>query len=133
MIAAGNLTGEALEFYQRFGVHRPDVQIDATGKVATFTWHFTPKPWPAAYIMKLWDRRATARAVHEWRMRIAAADMAVAVAENVHTGSACKYCGRVFAREDLPETVWAGEHERGFLACKTCWAENNGKQAQAKA
>jgi hypothetical protein len=42
-----------------------------------------------------------------------------------HVGTKCKYCGKVFTLEDLPNTVGAGPHEHGTLACRTCWYQNN--------
>jgi hypothetical protein len=45
---------------------------------------------------------------------------------SAYLGEKCKYCGKKYkTMEDLKDTVWAGEHEYGRLACKACWAENN--------
>lgn len=53
-------------------------------------------------------------------------DYLVQVALSMYLGEACKYCGRVYETlADLKDTVWAGPHERGRLACKSCWQENN--------
>ena len=46
---------------------------------------------------------------------------------SAYLGESCKYCGRIYETlDDLKETVWAGPHERGRLACKACWQTNNG-------
>jgi hypothetical protein len=43
-----------------------------------------------------------------------------------HLGTRCKYCGKEYKTlEDLENTVWAGEHEHGYLACEECWNERN--------
>lgn len=44
----------------------------------------------------------------------------------IYLGEQCKYCERVYETlEDLAGTVWAGRHEHGRLACKSCWNEHN--------
>lgn len=43
-----------------------------------------------------------------------------------YLGERCKYCSREYkVLDDLQETVWAGSHEHGRLACKSCWDEHN--------
>jgi hypothetical protein len=44
---------------------------------------------------------------------------------SMYLGEACKYCGCVYhTLEDLYDTVWAGYHARGRLACRECWERN---------
>jgi hypothetical protein len=46
----------------------------------------------------------------------------VRVCMSMHLGECCKYCGREYKTlDDLKDTVWAGEHAKGRLACKACW------------
>jgi hypothetical protein len=41
---------------------------------------------------------------------------------STYLGEKCKYCGRKYKTlEDLKDTVWAGVHKHGRLACKSCW------------
>ena len=48
------------------------------------------------------------------------------VALSMYFGEQRKYCGRIYeTTEDLKDTVYAGHHEYGRLACKSCWQENN--------
>ena len=45
---------------------------------------------------------------------------------SMYLGEQCKYCGKVYETlKDLHGTVFAGYHEHGRLACRTCWRENN--------
>jgi hypothetical protein len=55
-----------------------------------------------------------------------ARDVALRMALSMYLGEACKYCGGVFETlDDLHTAVFAGYHERGRLAHKTCWQANN--------
>jgi hypothetical protein len=50
----------------------------------------------------------------------------VRLALSMYLGEKCKYCLRQYTTlEDLENTVWAGYHEHGRLACQSCWRENN--------
>ena len=50
----------------------------------------------------------------------------VNVALSMYLGEKCKYCLREFETlEDLKDSVYAGYHEHGRVACKSCWEENN--------
>ena len=43
-------------------------------------------------------------------------------------GEHCKYCDKEYTTiDELKDTVYAGSHERGRLACKKCWDKNNDK------
>jgi hypothetical protein len=43
-----------------------------------------------------------------------------------YLGERCKYCEKIYETlDDLKDTVWAGDHEHGRLACRSCWAANN--------
>lgn len=45
---------------------------------------------------------------------------------STYLGEKCKYCGKAYKTlDDLKDTVWAGEHQHGRLACKSCWSANN--------
>jgi hypothetical protein len=45
---------------------------------------------------------------------------------SMYLGERCKYCGKQYKTlEDLKDTVYAGYHERGRLACKSCWAAHH--------
>ncbi len=45
---------------------------------------------------------------------------------SMYLGEQCKYCRKTYKTlEDLRDTVFAGFHEHGRLACKACWRENN--------
>lgn len=47
---------------------------------------------------------------------------AVKIVLSTYLGERCKYCDREYETlDDLQETVWAGYHEHGRLACKSCW------------
>jgi hypothetical protein len=51
-----------------------------------------------------------------------ARDVAFRIALSMYLGEQCRFCGRTYETfEDLKETVYAGYHEHGRLACKTCW------------
>ena len=53
-------------------------------------------------------------------------DVAVNLALSMYLGEQCKYCGKEYKTlDDLKDTVWAGYHEHGRLACKSCWQSNN--------
>ena len=53
-------------------------------------------------------------------------DYMVQVALSVYLGEKCKYCLREYKTlDDLNDTVWAGRHANGRLACQSCWKENN--------
>lgn len=50
----------------------------------------------------------------------------VEVALSMYLGERCKYCGKQYKTlADLKDTVYAGYHERGRLACGSCWQSNN--------
>lgn len=58
----------------------------------------------------------------------------VEMALSMYLGEGCKYCPRIFETlEDVKDTVWAGFHERGRLACKSCWDANNPSAGSAPA
>jgi hypothetical protein len=45
---------------------------------------------------------------------------------STYLGESCKYCGKLYATlKDLDNTVWAGVHAHGRLACQACWSANN--------
>ena len=45
---------------------------------------------------------------------------------SMYLGEKCKYCGREYKTlADLKDTVYAGYHEHGRLACGSCWRANN--------
>jgi hypothetical protein len=51
------------------------------------------------------------------------------LALSMYLGERCKYCGVTFNElDDLKDTVWAGYHQWGRLAHKTCWDKNNEPQ-----
>jgi len=53
-------------------------------------------------------------------------ESAVKIALSMYLGEKCKYCGKEYKTlEDLSDTVWAGYHEHGRLACQSCWNKNN--------
>ena len=53
-------------------------------------------------------------------------DDLVKLALAMYLGEQCKYCGRTYETlDDLHDTVWAGLHEHGRLACAACWQANN--------
>ena len=53
-------------------------------------------------------------------------EVAVNLALAMYLGESCKYCGKVYETlDDLKDTVYAGYHEHGRLACQKCWNENN--------
>ena len=48
-----------------------------------------------------------------------------------HFGEKCKYCGKEYkTHQDLKDTVWAGYHKHGRLACKKCWDEDRRQQVR---
>jgi hypothetical protein len=50
----------------------------------------------------------------------------VEAAFSTYLGEQCKYCGKTYQTlDDLKDTVWAGVHEHGRLACRSCWSANN--------
>jgi len=45
---------------------------------------------------------------------------------SMYLGESCKYCGKKCETlADLKDTVYAGYHEHGRLACGSCWQSNN--------
>jgi len=53
-------------------------------------------------------------------------DYLVELALSMYLGEKCKYCLREFKTlDDLNDTVYAGDHEHGRLACESCWDANN--------
>ena len=49
---------------------------------------------------------------------------ALKIAMSAYLGEQCKFCGKTYKTlEDLNDTVWAGPHEHGRLACVKCWNE----------
>ena len=45
-------------------------------------------------------------------------DIALEIALMMYLGEQCKYCGKEYKTlDDLKDTVWAGYHEHGRLAC----------------
>ena len=53
-------------------------------------------------------------------------DSLLAMALSMYLGEGCKYCSHIFETfSDLKMAVFAGYHERGRLACKSCWESNN--------
>ena len=50
----------------------------------------------------------------------------IQLAFSMYLGERCKYCGKKYKTlEDLKDTVWAGAHADGHLACRPCWVRNN--------
>ena len=50
----------------------------------------------------------------------------VKLALSMYLGEHCKYCDREFETlVDLEDSVYAGYHDRGRLACQKCWDDNN--------
>jgi len=48
------------------------------------------------------------------------------IALSMYLGEKCKYCLREFnTLDDLKDCVYAGYHNHGRIACKSCWEENN--------
>jgi hypothetical protein len=61
-----------------------------------------------------------------------ARNAALTMALSMYLGERCKYCGYHYqALTDLEErsVVFAGYHEHGRLACKSCWNANNPEAA----
>ena len=57
-------------------------------------------------------------------------DDAVRICLSAYLGEKCKYCGKEYKTlEDLEDTVWAGYHENGRLACSACWKKHHPKTA----
>jgi len=53
-------------------------------------------------------------------------ESAVKLALSMYLGESCKYCGKKFETlESLENTVYAGYHSKGRIACKECWDKNN--------
>ena len=49
-------------------------------------------------------------------------ETAVKICMSAYLGEQCKFCGKTYETlDDLEDTVWAGYHEHGHLACKECW------------
>lgn len=56
------------------------------------------------------------------------AESSVEAALALKIGESCRYCLHKYTSvEDLRarEVVFAGKHEHGTLACKSCWQEHN--------
>ena len=50
----------------------------------------------------------------------------VNLALSMYLGERCKYCGVTFdTLDDLQTAVYAGSHQWGRLAHKSCWDKNN--------
>ena len=50
---------------------------------------------------------------------------AVKIAMSFYLGEHCKFCGKEYKTlGDLQDTVFAGYHEHGRLACQSCWNEH---------
>lgn len=65
--------------------------------------------------------------IEELYFRVSEED-AVKIALSAYLGEHCKYCGKEYhTLADLEETVWAGYHELGRLACQSCWDKNHSK------
>ena len=53
-------------------------------------------------------------------------DAITEMAMSMYLGEQCKYCPKVFETlDDLRTAVYAGYHEHGRVACKSCWDANN--------
>jgi hypothetical protein len=53
-------------------------------------------------------------------------DYVVDAVFSTYLGERCKYCGKKYKTlDDLRDTVWAGDHKYGRLACRACWSANN--------
>lgn len=53
-------------------------------------------------------------------------DYLIEMVMSSYLGESCKYCGRTYNTiNDLMDTVYAGHHDHGRLACHACWKENN--------
>ena len=49
-------------------------------------------------------------------------ETALKIALSAYLGEKCKFCGKEYKTlDDLENTVWAGPHEHGRLACAECW------------
>ena|SRR3990167_11396218 len=49
-------------------------------------------------------------------------DYLIEVALSMYLNEQCKYCGKTYITlDDLHDTVFAGFHEHGRLACRSCW------------
>jgi hypothetical protein len=47
------------------------------------------------------------------------------IALSSYLGERCKYCGKEYTSlEMLKDTVWAGYHKNGRLACSACWKKH---------
>lgn len=56
-------------------------------------------------------------------------EAAVTMILSTFLGERCKFCGAVFETlDDLEDAVWAGYHQYGRLAHRSCWEEH--KEAQ---
>ena len=48
---------------------------------------------------------------------------------SMYLGERCKYCGVTFeSLDDLKTSVYAGPHQWGRLAHKSCWDKNNSER-----
>jgi len=53
-------------------------------------------------------------------------ETAVKIAMSFYLGERYKFCGKEYRTlKDLQNTVYAGEHEHGRLACQSCWDKHN--------
>lgn len=54
-----------------------------------------------------------------------AREVAFRMALSMYLGERCRFCEKVYETlDDLKDTVFAGYHEHGRLACKPCWKEH---------
>ena len=52
-------------------------------------------------------------------------DYLVELTLSMYLGEKCKFCLRLFETlDDLKDAVYAGYHEHGRVACKSCWRRN---------
>ena len=51
------------------------------------------------------------------------------LALSMYLGERCKFCGKEYkVIEDLSDTVFAGYHKHGRLACKLCWDKQTAEE-----
>jgi hypothetical protein len=56
----------------------------------------------------------------------ALADLGLFRSQLLYLGEHCKYCRKRYSTiKDLMDTVGAGRHKRGWLACEACWRKYN--------
>jgi hypothetical protein len=52
-------------------------------------------------------------------------EAAVKLAMSAYLSERCKFCGKEYKTlDDLQDTVFAGYHKHGRLACQSCWNEH---------